>query len=143
MIVFPILYIFVVIGLIIWQVSRYRQVTNAHNKCKAAISNYLEQENQSVYTKAGVQLILAYDTRTAMNRRNRFIATYKYLMVLPTIDVFLGEGIQNTPQTPYVAQPYQQQTVSLTSYGTGFQEMKTSTQPIAQYEKMDKNQRLL
>ena len=147
-VLFPLLYVAFIVLLVFWSVRRRRQITNAHAQCKLALDNYLAHENQTVYNRAGVQLVLRYDTRIIMSNRYTVAYTYKYLMLLPSIDIYIGG---NTPvvvtqaqptvvQQPIVTQPV---TYDPIAYG-GYQQATIYTQPTQQYEKIDNpNQPLL
>ncbi|KAG2391814.1 hypothetical protein C9374_013299 [Naegleria lovaniensis] len=100
-IVFPSSSIFIVLGVVVWSFKRVARITQIHQECKKELADYLQSENQNFYFSQGIQYVLRYEIAVATNNRYYQTFSYKFLLTMPCIEVY----VNHAPQTFIVATP--------------------------------------
>ena len=107
---FPPLYIFCIIGLIVWSVRRRRNIVQRHIVCKTELQNFFSLENQK-FAGNGIQFVLRYEPVIIMGSRYTYVSTYKHLAQIPTIEIYVAgleqAGYIMPQQQPVMMQGYQ------------------------------------
>lgn len=164
-ITFPILYVFVIIGLSMWSIRRRQQIVKRHAQCKADLQQFLQSENQNKYMRVGVQFVLDYNTSIIMGSRYTTIMTYKHLVSVPSVALYINNqqqqhgGAMMVPVVVAQQQPpmmvgqvgyqqvmpsYQVPPTSATTTTSSATPIYYTQQPIREDEKMDQpNQPLM
>ncbi|KAG2386799.1 hypothetical protein C9374_001834 [Naegleria lovaniensis] len=125
-IAFPMLYVFVIIGITMWSIRRRQLIVKRHAQCKADLHNFLQSENQNKYMRMGVQFVLNYNTSVIMGNRYTTVITYKHLISIPSIALFVSGGNAGMVMVPVVGQPQQ----PIMAFGqAGYQQQAMPYQP--------------